>query len=150
MISSALQTLIDAIEDDGLNTAEEARAIWQAIKEQMYGENGNQLHDNQTTTLVVTKVLANALYSLTFTKCGIFVHVFGKYQNNAANTTSSSVIANFTTAEFAPASQQRIFGHNDGNNTVIPFSFEPTQIRNLKTIPLSEEYYINDFYLTTP
>jgi hypothetical protein len=129
------------------------RNIFNSLLDEIYGD--NQLNDTQATTNVVTLVLANTIYNLTFTKYGSKVHVFGSIKRNASSIPNNSVIANITNSEFAPLSgkQFRLNGFFDGSNNIIPFVFENTgtpRIRNFKVVPITEEYYINGFYLTNP
>lgn len=150
MTSSQIQTLIDGVSNGGLNTAAEARAIWEALKNEIYGE---QKVDTNATTEVLTLVESNALYTLTFTRYGNKVHVFGVLRKNSGSVAANSTIANFTNADFAPKTGQkfRIVGFFDGDNTNVPFSFEnisTPRIKNIKTMPSTYEYYINGWYLT--
>lgn len=148
MLKSVITTKITAVGTGQPNSAAEVRAITSDITDEVYGVNA--LTDTQATTHVITLVFAGGLYTATFTKMGIVVHVKMRYQNNSAITPTNTIIANFTNSEFAPANQQRLYGFNDGNNTVMPFSFEAGYIRNFKAIPITEEQNITGTYLTNP
>ncbi|CAB4136055.1 hypothetical protein UFOVP299_7 [uncultured Caudovirales phage] len=134
-----------------VNITKHRNSMLEVVNE-LYGS--NQLNDTQATTNVVTLVLSDTLYNLTFTKTGRMVYVNGIIINNNSIIPNNTVIANFTNSEFAPQNgkQFRIVGFIDANNNNIPFIFENIEsnqrIKNTKQVPIAEQYYINGFYLT--
>jgi hypothetical protein len=153
-VKSTITAKITARADGNKNPVSTERELWTDLTNEIFG--ANQKHDDQSTTEVLTLVLSGALYSLTFTKIGVLVHVFGYIRKNSADIPSSTVIANITNPEFQPQSnkQFRINGYFDGSNNIVPFVFENSginnRIRNFKLVPATEEYYLNGFYVTNP
>lgn len=148
---SALISTINGFITSIVNITKHRDSMLEVVNE-LYGS--NQLDDTQATTNVITLVLSDALYNLTFTKTGRMVHVYGKIRKNIASIPVGSTIANITNSEFEPqtSKQFRINGYFDGSsNNIVPFVFEnitTPKIRNLETVPLAEEYFLNGFYLT--
>tara|TARA_R110000868_G_scaffold277064_1_gene536919 strand:+ start:167 stop:628 length:462 start_codon:yes stop_codon:yes gene_type:complete len=147
---SALISAVNGFITSIVNITKHRNSMLEVVNE-LYGS--NQLNDTQATTNVITLVLTDALYNLTFTKTGRMVHVYGYIRKNTANIPSSTVIASITNSEFEPQTgkQFRINGYFDGSNNIIPFVFEnvsAARIRNFKLIPATEEYFLNGFYLT--
>jgi hypothetical protein len=147
---SALISAVNGFITSIVNITKHRNSMLEVVNE-LYGS--NQLNDTQATTNVITLVLSDALYNLTFTKTGRMVHVYGFIKRNTASIPNNTIIASITNAEFAPQTgkQFRINGFFDGSNNIVPFVFENTttpQIKNFKLVPLTEDYYINGFYLT--
>jgi len=147
---SALISAVNGFITSIVNITKHRNSMLEVVNE-LYGS--NQLNDTQATTNVITLVLSDALYNLTFTKTGRMVHVYGFIKRNTASIPNNTIIASITNAEFAPQTgkQFRINGYFDGSNNIVPFVFENTttpQIKNFKLVPLTEDYYINGFYLT--
>lgn len=147
---SALISTINGFITSVVNITKHRDSMLEVVNE-LYGS--NQLNDTQATTNVITLVLSDALYNLTFTKTGRMVHVYGFIKRNTASIPNNTIIASITNSEFAPQTgkQFRINGYFDGSNNIVPFVFENTntpQIKNFKLVPLTEDYYINGFYLT--
>jgi hypothetical protein len=144
---SAVNGFITAI----VNITKHRNSMLEVVNE-LYGN--NQLNDTQLTTNVVTKNFLNTIYNLTFTKTGRMVYVYGTIRNNTYPIFNNRIIADITNSEFAPQSGQqfRIVGFSDADNDNIPFIFEnidnAPKIRNFKEVPMSQEFFINGFYLT--
>jgi len=147
---SALISAVNGFITSIVNITKHRNSMLEVVNE-LYGS--NQLNDTQATTNVITLVLTDCLYNLTFTKTGRMVHVYGFIKRNTASIPNNTIIASITNTEFAPQTgkQFRINGYFDGSNNIVPFVFENTttpQIKNFKLVPLTEDYYINGFYLT--
>jgi hypothetical protein len=143
---SAVNGFITAI----VNIAKHRNSMLEVVNE-LYG---NQVNDTQATTNVVTRNFAASTYNLTFTKTGRMVYVYGSIRNDSTSIPNNRIIADITNSEFAPQSGQqfRIVGFSDLDNDNIPFIFEnidnAPKIRNYKIVPISQQFFINGFYLT--
>ena len=147
---SALISTINGFITSIVNITKHRDSMLEVVNE-LYGS--NQLNDIPATTNVITLVLAESSYDLTFTKTGRMVHVYGYIRRNTSSIPNNTIIASITNSEFVPQTgkQFRLNGYYDGSNNIIPFVFEnvsAAQIRNFKLVPVTEAYYINGFYLT--
>jgi len=147
---SAIDAIFANITTGGANTAVEALACWNALKNELYSDD---VTDSQTSQEYTTKSGTNINYSLFLKKVGNNVYIKVTVINATTGSLSPQMIFDWKNNEYQPKSgaynqyyEAKILG--SGNSPVLLF-LNSTGLRLASTLPpsataetLSFEFYI--------
>lgn len=109
MGKSANQDLINAIADGQPNSASEARAVWNALNNELYPP---VYRTTNFTPVKTANLTSNFQYSFNFSKSGNKVTISGVFRNSALKPANTPLLS-FTDTDF--------FGKNGGDITAQTF-----------------------------
>ena len=132
------------------NTAVEALANWNALKNELYPTKASDTH---STTNVLTKVYADIEYIVNFKKVGNTVFIWGYVENIGNSINGLTNLANITNSVYVPASGEDFFFKatrlNGASDIFLSFSYgSPNEnFTTRSTIPTTNvKYYFNTSY----
>lgn len=139
-----IQNAINTINDGGLNTAAEVRAVYEVFKDALYP---TKITDSQSTTNVLTIDLADITYVLNLTKIGNLVSVSGRISNGTGAIISDVDLISITNTEYYPdCTALNPFYFTSGSNI-----FQITSSNKIKlttSLGVGEDVYFNFSYKT--
>jgi len=154
MNKTDITNLITAIDDGGLNTAAEVRAILSKLRDNGYGDAEHEIKTGVTTNLVRTIQTPDGNhFDLYFCKQGRTVTVIGILINKKTVITSNTSFFKIVDADYLPdstiAATDYIFGNASNDFRPIRMKFVLNDLRlSGSSLGVGQNIYIRFQYLT--